>query len=55
MSAPDNADTTTMSSLDVFILTFNAAKEQINSAVFAAHLRDAFAQNATSLPELVVM
>ncbi|KAH8157390.1 hypothetical protein CIB48_g10861 [Xylaria polymorpha] len=44
-----------MSSLDVFILTFNAAKEQINSAVFAAHLRDAFAQNATSLPELVVI
>ncbi|KAI1632469.1 inositol 5-phosphatase [Biscogniauxia mediterranea] len=40
--------------LDVFILTFNAAKNQINSTVFAKHLYNAFGQNATSLPELVV-
>ncbi|KAI1744448.1 Endonuclease/exonuclease/phosphatase [Xylaria scruposa] len=54
MSAPDMADTVT-TSLDVFILTFNAAKEQINPHVFASHLRNAFAQNATGLPELIVI
>ncbi|KAI0863592.1 Endonuclease/exonuclease/phosphatase [Xylaria cubensis] len=54
MSAPDIADTVT-TSLDVFILTFNAAKEQINPYVFASHLRNAFAQNATGLPELIVI
>ncbi|KAI1122828.1 Endonuclease/exonuclease/phosphatase [Nemania abortiva] len=40
--------------LDVFILTFNAGKQQIDPSVFARHLRNAFAQNATGLPELVV-
>ncbi|KAI3320755.1 DNase I-like protein [Xylariaceae sp. AK1471] len=45
---------TTTASLDVFILTFNAAKQQVDAATFAHHLRNAFAQNATSLPELVV-
>ncbi|KAH9888656.1 DNase I-like protein [Xylariomycetidae sp. FL2044] len=40
--------------LDVFILTFNAAKHLINVPVFANHLRDAFARNATTLPELLV-
>ncbi|KAI0487449.1 DNase I-like protein [Xylaria cf. heliscus] len=54
MSTPDSPDTTT-ASLDVFILTFNAAKEQINPNVFAFHLGNAFAQNATGLPELVVI
>ncbi|KAI2617060.1 DNase I-like protein [Hypoxylon sp. NC1633] len=41
--------------LDVFILTFNAAKHQINVPVFARHLYDAFGQNASTLPELVVI
>ncbi|KAI1114656.1 DNase I-like protein [Nemania sp. NC0429] len=41
--------------LDVFILTFNAGKQQIDPFVFGSHLRNAFAQNATSLPELVVL
>ncbi|KAI1495943.1 inositol 5-phosphatase [Biscogniauxia marginata] len=40
--------------LDVFILTFNAAKNQINSSVFANHLYNALGQDATSLPDLLV-
>ncbi|KAI1823697.1 DNase I-like protein [Xylaria intraflava] len=44
----------TTPSLDVFILTFNAAKQQINPSIFAHHLRNAFLQNAAELPELVV-
>ncbi|KAI1818558.1 DNase I-like protein [Poronia punctata] len=42
------------SELDVFVLTFNAGKEHINPRVFARHLRDAFSQNATTLPDVVV-
>ncbi|KAI1424605.1 Endonuclease/exonuclease/phosphatase [Xylaria sp. FL1777] len=42
-------------SADIFILTFNAAKEQINPSVFALHLRNAFAKNASALPEIVVI
>ncbi len=45
----------TTASLDVFILTFNAAKEQINPYVFALHLRNAFAKNASTLPEIIVL
>ncbi|KAI1462919.1 DNase I-like protein [Daldinia caldariorum] len=41
--------------LDVFILTFNAAKRQIHAPVFARHLYNAFGQNASRLPELVVI
>ncbi|KAI0476121.1 inositol 5-phosphatase [Xylariaceae sp. FL0804] len=41
--------------LDLFILTFNAAKQQINMPVFGNHLHDAFGKNATTLPELVVV
>ncbi|XXH05853.1 serine/threonine protein kinase [Hypoxylon texense] len=41
--------------LDVFILTFNAAKHHINIPVFARHLYNAFGQNASRLPELVVI
>ncbi|KAI1374899.1 DNase I-like protein [Hypoxylon crocopeplum] len=41
--------------LDVFILTFNAAKRQINVPVFSRHLYNAFGQNASTLPELVVI
>ncbi|KAI6088399.1 DNase I-like protein [Hypoxylon rubiginosum] len=43
------------STLDVFILTFNAAKHHINIPVFARHLYNAFGQNASTLPELVVI
>ncbi|KAI1779406.1 DNase I-like protein [Hypoxylon cercidicola] len=41
--------------LDVFILTFNAAKHRINIPVFARHLYNAFGQNASRLPELLVI
>ncbi|KAI0379162.1 DNase I-like protein [Hypomontagnella monticulosa] len=41
--------------LDVFILTFNAAKRQISIPAFARHLYHAFGQNASDLPELVVV
>ncbi|KAI0110971.1 DNase I-like protein [Hypoxylon sp. NC0597] len=46
---------TPIPTLDVFILTFNAAKREINIPVFARHLYNAFGQNATTLPELVVI
>ncbi|KAM0275964.1 hypothetical protein ACHAQH_007227 [Verticillium albo-atrum] len=42
------------STLDLFVLTFNCAKQLINAAVFASHLQAAFKQNATALPEVVV-
>jgi hypothetical protein len=41
--------------LDLFVLTFNCAKNLINVPVFASHLHDAFGQNATALPDLVVL
>ncbi|RYP06017.1 hypothetical protein DL764_003434 [Monosporascus ibericus] len=40
--------------VDIFILTFNAAKNSINVPGFANHLYNAFHNNATTLPELVV-
>lgn len=43
------------STLDLFILTFNCAKNFINVPVFASHLRHALSQNATQLPDLVVL
>ena len=43
------------STLDLFILTFNCAKTLINPPVFAAHLHGALSQNATGLPDLVVL
>ncbi|KAI1453041.1 DNase I-like protein [Annulohypoxylon moriforme] len=42
-------------SLDVFILTFNAAKREIDVPIFARHLYNAFGRNASSLPELLVI
>ena len=39
--------------LDLFYLTFNAAKNLINVPVFAHHLYNAFGEDATTLPELV--
>ncbi|RYP26810.1 hypothetical protein DL768_011528 [Monosporascus sp. mg162] len=41
--------------VDIFILTFNAAKNSINVPGFANHLYNAFHNNATTLPELVVL
>lgn len=43
------------STLDLLYLTFNCAKSFINVAVFSDHLQAAFAQNATELPDLVVL
>lgn len=42
-------------SLDLFVLTFNCAKSLVNVAILAAHLRAALTQNATGLPDLVVL
>lgn len=55
MTAKTSTTSTTTTFLDVFILTFNAGKQQIDPAVFGSHLRNAFAQNTSSLPELVVL
>lgn len=44
-----------MPTLDVFILTFNAAKHDINIPVFARHLYNAFGQIGSRLPELLVV
>ncbi|KAK7752503.1 hypothetical protein SLS62_005471 [Diatrype stigma] len=41
--------------IDTFVLTFNAGKAPINTPVIANHLYNAFGNNATSLPELVVI
>ncbi|GJC84590.1 polyphosphatidylinositol phosphatase INP52 [Colletotrichum liriopes] len=42
------------STLDLFMLTFNCAKNFIDVGVFATHLNTAFKHNATALPEVVV-
>ncbi|KAK3310839.1 Endonuclease/exonuclease/phosphatase [Chaetomium strumarium] len=42
------------STLDLFILTFNCAKNLIEASVFASHLHGALLQNGTGLPDLVV-
>lgn len=56
-SPKTSTDAVTMapSTLDLFILTFNCAKNLINLPVFAAHLHGALSQNATGLPDLVVL
>lgn len=41
--------------LDLLMITFNCAKNFINVPVFANHLQTALGQNATSLPDLVVL
>lgn len=41
--------------LDLLFLTFNCAKTLIDTAVFSNHLGNAFGQNATELPDLVVL
>ncbi|KAK4102239.1 DNase I-like protein [Parathielavia hyrcaniae] len=42
------------STLDLFVLTFNCAKNLIDPDIFASHLHAALSQNATGLPDLVV-
>ncbi|KAK4137054.1 DNase I-like protein [Trichocladium antarcticum] len=42
------------STLDLFILTFNCAKNLIDTSVFASHLHGALSQKATGLPDVVV-
>jgi hypothetical protein len=43
------------STLDLFILTFNCAKNFINASIFSSHIHAAFKQNATTLPDVVVL
>lgn len=49
------ADMAPYSTLDLLYLTFNCAKNLVNVAVFSNHLQVAFGQNATGLPDLVVL
>lgn len=57
MKSPTSTDSLTMapSTLDLFILTFNCAKNLIDASVFASHLQGALSQNATGLPDVVVL
>ncbi|XWX02167.1 hypothetical protein V2A60_010200 [Cordyceps javanica] len=45
----------TPSTVDLLFLTFNCAKALINTSVLANHLEAAFGQNATDLPDIVVL
>ncbi|KAF5567732.1 phosphatidylinositol phosphate phosphatase [Fusarium napiforme] len=45
----------TPSSIDLLYLTFNCAKNLLDVPVFGSHLQTAFRQNATGLPEVVVL
>lgn len=51
----EKQDTMAPSTVDLLFLTFNCAKVLINTAVFANHLEVALGQNATDLPDLVVL
>jgi hypothetical protein len=42
-------------SIDLLYLTFNCAKNLLDIPVFGSHLQTAFRQNATGLPEVVVL
>ncbi|KAH6894163.1 Endonuclease/exonuclease/phosphatase [Thelonectria olida] len=42
-------------SLDLLVLTFNCAKTLINTPIFAHHVQTALSQNASGLPDLVVL
>lgn len=55
LDAPDHSSSMAPSTLDLLVLTFNCAKSLVNSGVFATHLQSAFGQNATGLPDLVVL
>lgn len=43
------------STLDLLVLTFNCAQSLVNVGAFANHLQTALGQNATTLPDLVVL
>jgi hypothetical protein len=43
------------SSLDLLYLTFNCAKNLLDVPVFATHVQTALRQNATTLPDIVVL
>lgn len=47
--------TASSGTLDLLYLTFNCAKNLLNVVVFANHLSRAFSQNATALPDVVVL
>lgn len=47
--------TAAASAVDLFILTFNAAKNLIDVPVFGAHLAGALGQSGDELPDLVVL
>ncbi|KND89845.1 Polyphosphatidylinositol phosphatase INP52 [Tolypocladium ophioglossoides CBS 100239] len=55
LDAPDRSAGMAPSTLDLLVLTFNCAKSLISPGVFATHLQSAFAQNATGLPDIVVL
>lgn len=55
LDAPDRSSSMAPSTLDLLVLTFNCAKSLVNPGVFATHLQSAFGQNATGLPDLVVL
>lgn len=55
VASTDLEKTMAPSTLDLFILTFNCAKNLINVGVFASHLHSALSQNATGLPDLIAM
>lgn len=55
VAANDNPSVTMApSTLDLFVLTFNCAKNFINASIFSSHIHAAFKQNATALPDVVV-
>jgi hypothetical protein len=54
-SNPELSQSMAPSALDLLVLTFNCAKNFINVAVFANHLQATFGQNATTLPDVVVL
>ncbi|KAG5927481.1 hypothetical protein E4U42_002190 [Claviceps africana] len=43
------------STVDLLVLTFNCAKAFVHVGVFANHMQSAFAENATGLPDVVVL
>jgi hypothetical protein len=55
LASKHRSESTMTPNLDIFLLTFNCAKNLINAPVFATHLQAALTQNASSLPDLVVL
>ncbi|KAJ9420872.1 Endonuclease/exonuclease/phosphatase [Fusarium oxysporum] len=55
LSSSSAPSTMTPPSIDLLYLTFNCAKNLLDIPVFGSHLQTAFRQNATGLPEVVVL